>query len=178
MRLVEGLDALHELDLASIYGDESADSRSVVAVGVFDGVHLGHHRLLHQLLEMASALQGMPTVVTFANHPDQVLRGDAPPPLCSVQHRLRLLRRAGVQRLVLLRFEPRLQNMTARVFAEHGIPLPALSDSQWYALYRQFDNDGKANLSQAECFRFAQSPAGRLGAACAQGGRRYVLERV
>ena len=118
MRLVEGLDALHELDLASIYGDESADSRSVVAVGVFDGVHLGHHRLLHQLLEMASALQGMPTVVTFANHPDQVLRGDAPPPLCSVQHRLRLLRRAGVQRLVLLRFEPRLQNMTARDFAE------------------------------------------------------------
>ena len=46
----------------------------MVAVGVFDGVHLGHHRLLHQLLEMGSALQGMPTVVTFANHLDQVLR--------------------------------------------------------------------------------------------------------
>lgn len=118
MRLVEGLDALRELDLASIYGEESPSSRSVVAVGVFDGVHLGHHRLLHQLLEMASALQAMPTVVTFDNHPDQVLRGDAPPPLCSVTHRLRLLRRAGVLRLVLLRFEPRLQQMTARAFAE------------------------------------------------------------
>lgn len=44
----------------------------------------------------------------------------------------------------------------ARVFEEHGIPLPALSDSQWYALYRQFDVDGKANLSQAECLRFAK----------------------
>ncbi|MGC6487837.1 MAG: riboflavin biosynthesis protein RibF [Planctomycetota bacterium] len=118
MRLVEGLDALRELDLAAIYGEDSPSSRSVVAVGVFDGVHLGHHRLLHQLLEMASALQAMPTVVTFANHPDQVLRGDAPPPLCSVPHRLRLLRRAGVLRLVLLRFEARLRQMTARGFAE------------------------------------------------------------
>ena len=114
MRLIHGLDALRELDLVSIYGDESPNSRSVVAVGVFDGVHLGHHRLLHQLMEMASALQGMPTVVTFANHPDQLLRGDAPPLICSVPHRLRLLRRAGVLRLVILEFEPRLQNLTAR----------------------------------------------------------------
>jgi len=118
MRLIEGLDALRELDLVSIYGDQDQDSHSVVAVGVFDGVHLGHQRLLHQLLEMASALGGMPTVVTFANHPDQVLYGDSPPLIISVPHRLRLLRRSGVLRLVQLQFEPRLQNMTARQFAE------------------------------------------------------------
>lgn len=117
MRLIEGLDALQALDLVATYG-ETMPSRSVVAVGVFDGVHLGHQRLLHQLLEMSSALQGVPTVVTFGNHPDQLLRGEAPPLLVSVPHRLRLLRRAGVQRLVLLCFEPRLQNMSARDFAE------------------------------------------------------------
>ena len=108
MRLIEGLDALRALDLASIYGDRDQNSHSVVAVGVFDGVHLGHQRLLHQLLEMASAMQCMPTVVTFANHPDQILHGAAPPLIVSVPHRLRLLRRAGVLRLVLLQFEPRL----------------------------------------------------------------------
>ena len=118
MRLIEGLDALRALDLASIYGDRDQNSHSVVAVGVFDGVHLGHQRLLHQLLEMASAMQCMPTVVTFANHPDQILHGAAPPLIVSVPHRLRLLRRAGVLRLVLLQFEPRLQNLTAREFAE------------------------------------------------------------
>lgn len=117
MRLIEGLDALLALDLQATYGD-AFGSHSAVAVGVFDGVHLGHQRLLQQLLEMASALESMPTVVTFANHPDQVLRGEAPPLLVSVPHRLRLLRRAGVLRLVLLTFEPRLQNMTAREFAE------------------------------------------------------------
>ncbi len=116
MRLIEGLDALLALDLPALVG-EGPQSRSVVAVGVFDGVHLGHQRLLHELLEMTSRLPGVPTVVTFKNHPDQVLRGEAPPLIVSVPHRLRLLRRAGVQRLVLLDFEPRLQQMTAQQFA-------------------------------------------------------------
>ena len=117
MRMIEGLDALLGLDLVGVYGD-TAPSHSVVAVGVFDGVHLGHQRLLHDLLELSAQLQGMPTVVTFANHPDQVLHGNAPPPLVSVPLRLRLLRRAGIARVVLLQFEPRLQNLTAREFAE------------------------------------------------------------
>ncbi len=117
MLLIDGLDALLALDLVASSG-EPMQSRSVVAVGVFDGVHLGHQRLLHQLLEMSSALQGVPTVITFGNHPDSVLHGQSPPLLVSVPHRLRLLRRAGVQRLVLLTFDARLQNMTPREFAE------------------------------------------------------------
>ena len=117
MRTIEGLDALLALDLVANYGS-APPSHSVVAVGVFDGVHLGHQRLLHELLELSSTLDAMPTVVTFANHPDQVLHGQAPAPLVSVPHRLRLLRRAGVSRLVLLQFEPRLQNMTPREFTQ------------------------------------------------------------
>ena len=117
MRLIEGLDALLALDLHALYGTSLA-AHSVVAVGVFDGVHLGLQRLLHDLLEMASTRGGVPTVVTFRNHPDELLHGTQPQLLVSVPHRLRLLRRAGVQRLVLLDFEPRLQAMTARAFAE------------------------------------------------------------
>lgn len=116
MRLIDGLDALEELDLEALYGN-SLESHSVISVGVFDGVHLGHQRLLHELLEMASELQGVPTVITFENHPDQLLKGQAPPLLVSVPHRLRLLRRAGVQRLVLLTFEPRLREISAADFA-------------------------------------------------------------
>jgi riboflavin kinase/FMN adenylyltransferase len=116
MRLIEGLDDLLALDLRARYG-ESLMSHSVVAVGVFDGVHLGHLRLLHELQELASSLQAVPTAITFGNHPDQVLHGGEPTLLVSVPHRLRLLRRAGVLRLVVLTFERRLQQMTAREFA-------------------------------------------------------------
>lgn len=149
MRLIDGLDALLALDLAATYGTAPA-SRSVVAVGVFDGVHLGHQRLLHELLEMASALQGMPTVVTFANHPDQVLHGQAPPPLCSVPHRLRLLRRAGVLRLVLLQFEPRLQNMTPREFTQRIL----VDRLHTRGLLLGYDSAlGKDRAGTPQCFR-------------------------
>ncbi len=123
MRILEGLDALTGLDLA-LLGDGIA-SHSVVAVGVFDGMHLGHQRLIHDLLEMSTELQGVPTVITFGNHPDEVVAGQAPEPLISVPHRLRLLRRAGVQRLLLLEFDERIREITAEQFA-HDILHKAL----------------------------------------------------
>ena len=117
MRVHEGLDALAELDLAALHG-EALEGRSVVTIGVFDGVHLGHQRLLHELHEMASELRGLATVVTFEDHPDRLLRGSAPPPITSLAHRLRLLRRAGVGRVAVLKFDERLREMDAAEFAE------------------------------------------------------------
>ncbi|MHC4516553.1 MAG: riboflavin biosynthesis protein RibF [Planctomycetota bacterium] len=117
MRTIAGLQALESLDLRGQYGD-SLEARSVVTVGVFDGVHLGHLRLLHELREMASLVGAVPTVITFRTHPDELLKGAAPPPIVSVAHRLRLLRRAGVERLVLLDFDDRLRELSARGFAE------------------------------------------------------------
>ncbi len=116
MRVVEGLDHLLALDLVALHG-EGREARSAVTVGVFDGVHLGHLRLVHELVEMAAALDAVPTAITFRAHPDLLLRGAAPPLLVSVSHRLRLLRRAGVQRLVLLDFDDRLRHLTATEFA-------------------------------------------------------------
>jgi riboflavin kinase/FMN adenylyltransferase len=116
MRVVEGLDHLLALDLVALYG-RAREAHSAVTVGVFDGVHLGHLRLVHELLELAAALDAVPTAITFRSHPDALLRGTAPPELVSVPHRLRLLRRAGVQRLVLLDFDARLRDFTAAEFA-------------------------------------------------------------
>jgi len=115
MRILEGLEALQGLGLGQ---PDTLESRSVVSVGVFDGVHLGHQRLLHELLEMSSELGGVPTVVTFTNHPDAVLRGEAPPALVSVPHRMRLLRRAGVERALKLPFDDVVREMTPEQFTE------------------------------------------------------------
>ncbi|MGA0867740.1 MAG: riboflavin biosynthesis protein RibF [Planctomycetota bacterium] len=118
MRVLEGLHSLDGLDLTAGHGPDSIESRSAVLVGVFDGVHLGHQRLLHELSELASETGALPTVVTFRNHPDEVLRGQPVDWIASLTHRLRLLRRAGVRRVLLLSFDDALRAMTARDFVE------------------------------------------------------------
>ena len=115
MRILDGLDDLADLDLTSL-GDGIA-AHSAVAVGVFDGMHLGHQRLIHDLIEMSTELKASPTVITFKNHPDAVVAGRSPQPLISVPHRLRLLRRAGVQRLLLLQFDEVIRELSAADFA-------------------------------------------------------------
>ncbi|MHC5062807.1 MAG: riboflavin biosynthesis protein RibF, partial [Planctomycetota bacterium] len=117
MRVIEGLAALDETDLVALHG-EAIEARSAVLVGVFDGVHLGHQRLLHELLELASELGCLPTVVTFRNHPDELLSGRKVDWLVSLPHRMRLLRRAGVGRVLLLDFDEELRNFSAEDFCQ------------------------------------------------------------
>ena len=118
MLIIEGLAELDRTDLVARHGEQTPESRSATLVGVFDGVHLGHQRLLHELLELAARHDATPTVVTFGNHPDEVLRGTPPDWIVSLPHRLRLLRRFGVRRVVLLQFDDELREMSAGEFAE------------------------------------------------------------
>lgn len=90
---------------------------SVVSVGVFDGVHLGHQEILRRNVEHARALGAVPTVVTFREHPKSVLLGRAPRTLTSLAHRLELFRRAGIEHTVALTFDEELRQVPAREFA-------------------------------------------------------------
>ena len=90
---------------------------SVVSVGVFDGVHLGHQAILAENVAHAGALGAAPTVVTFRHHPKGVLLGRAPRTLTSLEHRLELFRRAGIAHTVALTFDEELKNVPAEAFA-------------------------------------------------------------
>jgi riboflavin kinase / FMN adenylyltransferase len=78
---------------------------SVVTIGVFDGVHLGHQRVVGRATEIAADL-GLPVVVvTFDPHPDEVVRpGSHPPFLCSARRRAELLAGLGVDAVCVLPF--------------------------------------------------------------------------
>ena len=81
--------------------------RTVVSIGNFDGVHLGHAHVLREAHEVASRL-GIDTVVavTFDPHPMAVLRPEhAPPTLTSIRTRARLLESAGVDAMLVLGFD-------------------------------------------------------------------------
>jgi riboflavin kinase/FMN adenylyltransferase len=79
--------------------------KSVVTIGVFDGVHLGHQRIVARAAEVGARL-GLPVVaITFDPHPDEVVRpGSHPPFLCSPRRRTELLAGLGADAVCVLPF--------------------------------------------------------------------------
>lgn len=90
---------VHDLD------ELPAGLRFVMAIGMFDGMHRGHRRVIAALLRAAARLDAEPVVLTFDPHPAQVLRGSAPPLLCAPDERLALLAGLGVAIAVVQRFD-------------------------------------------------------------------------
>ncbi|HEY7590390.1 MAG TPA: FAD synthetase family protein [Candidatus Limnocylindrales bacterium] len=95
--------------VAGVAGLRREHGPLVAAIGVFDGLHLGHRWLLDALLMHAERLEARPTVITFDSHPDEVLVGTAPPLLLDPIDRLRLLADAGVAVVVVQHFDAALR---------------------------------------------------------------------
>jgi riboflavin kinase / FMN adenylyltransferase len=76
-----------------------------LAIGVFDGVHLGHQAVISTSARHAHSSDGTPVVVTFDPHPAKVLRPqDAPHLLTATQHKIALIRNLGVAHLLVIKF--------------------------------------------------------------------------
>lgn len=77
-----------------------------LAIGVFDGVHLGHQRVIHAAQDFAVKQGGTAVVMTFDPHPLRVLRPEfAPRLLCSTRHKLRILEQCGVECVFVAPFD-------------------------------------------------------------------------
>ncbi len=92
---------------------------SVVTLGTFDGVHLGHQTILRQVTDQAKAL-GLPSVVViFEPQPHEYFAGDrAPARLMRLREKLLALFAAGIDRVLCLQFNRRLSSLSARDFVE------------------------------------------------------------
>ncbi|MDA0667730.1 MAG: bifunctional riboflavin kinase/FAD synthetase [Planctomycetota bacterium] len=91
-------------------------SGCVATVGVFDGVHLGHFHVLREVVGRAKKSGMHAVMVTFDDHPKSVLIGRAPATVTSLEHRLLLFRRAGIDATLVLRFTPELRELSAQDF--------------------------------------------------------------
>ena len=90
---------------------------TVLTIGVFDGVHLGHRHLLEQLKNAAQKREFLAGVVTFRNHPRTVLQPDTKVTyLSSLEERLQLLTNAGVDLVIPITFDLPLSHLKAREF--------------------------------------------------------------
>jgi riboflavin kinase/FMN adenylyltransferase len=89
----------------------------VVAIGNFDGFHLGHQQLIKTLKVRSKELSLKSTVVTFEPHPQTYFQPDVRlSRLSSVREKLELLRDYGVERVIALRFNEQLASLSAEDF--------------------------------------------------------------
>lgn len=92
------------------------DKKRVIALGFFDGVHLGHAALLRRVAETAARLGGVPAAFTFDKNPAAAITGRAVPLLSSVEDRTALMERLyGIQELLVASFDV-MQHMDWRDF--------------------------------------------------------------
>ncbi|NLO28337.1 MAG: bifunctional riboflavin kinase/FAD synthetase [Actinobacteria bacterium] len=92
-------------------------SGRAVAIGVFDGVHRGHQRILRRAVEWAAAGGASSTAVTFYPHPETVLRPrGAPKMLTSLERKTALLEELGLDEVVVVRFDEDFARLSPEAF--------------------------------------------------------------
>ncbi|MDD6928506.1 MAG: adenylyltransferase/cytidyltransferase family protein, partial [Bacteroidales bacterium] len=89
----------------------------VVAMGAFDGVHLGHQALIHQVLTIAERDHLTSGVVTFEPHPQLVLHPERPFRLITLEREKELLlHQMGIEQVAVIPFTAALSQMSAEEF--------------------------------------------------------------
>jgi riboflavin kinase/FMN adenylyltransferase len=92
---------------------------TIVTIGNFDGVHLGHQAILRAAWESAGQLGGMSVALTFFPHPAKLLRpGHAPQLLMTLDQRLDAIEQLEIDATLVLRFDEQLARLSPRDFVE------------------------------------------------------------
>ena len=106
------------MNFHQLLADAAPNKETVLTVGVFDGVHLGHRHLLQQLVQLSKP-RLLPGVLTFSNHPITVLRpGTHVGYLTSSKQKAQLLKDQGVDLVVSLEFTTEFSQVTAGDFVK------------------------------------------------------------
>ncbi|MGD8761637.1 MAG: bifunctional riboflavin kinase/FAD synthetase [Desulfobacteraceae bacterium] len=108
MKLVNHLDQISE-----------PFKKAVITIGNFDGVHIGHQALFHEVIEKADRIGGTSIAMTFEPHPMRVLKQNNHPPLITLyEQKQELIERTGIDVLICVPFTAQFAALTAREFVE------------------------------------------------------------
>lgn len=108
------------MKIVNIEDISALDAKTVVTVGMFDGLHLGHRHLVAHLMERAAGEGLEPVVVTFDSHPRLVVEPEATMALLSTrEERLQQLEECGVRTVALIHFTRETAQMGACAFVRY-----------------------------------------------------------
>ncbi len=92
----------------------------VLTIGIFDGVHLAHQRIIREVRRQAQIIKGTSMVLTFNPHPLKVVKTDTPGYLItSLKHRIDLIRQLNADVCLLLDFDKGFSRMSGQEFVKH-----------------------------------------------------------
>jgi riboflavin kinase / FMN adenylyltransferase len=92
-------------------------SNAVVTIGTFDGVHLGHQKIIQQLLARSKATGGESVLITFHPHPRKIVRpNESLMQLTSMEERIELLKKHGINNMVIVPFTKQFSEQTAEQY--------------------------------------------------------------
>lgn len=131
--------------------------RLMLCLGVFDGLHRGHRRLIESCVKHARAVGGTAMVITFSPHPVQVLRPEiALPQITALPYRLQLMAEMGVHLCWVVRFTRRFASLSPEQFIRRY-------------LIKDFHPEG---IYIGDDFRFGQNRSGTLNS-LKRAGREF-----
>ncbi|MDP2654019.1 MAG: bifunctional riboflavin kinase/FAD synthetase [Candidatus Omnitrophota bacterium] len=134
--------------------------KPVVAIGVFDGLHLGHQRLIRTAVAKARDIRGTSVVMTFHPHPVHVLHPESGLSLLvSLPYRLKLVEAIGVDACLVVPFTKRFSRLLPEIFIKKLI----------------VDRIGARAVIVGDDFRFGKDRTGTMDL-FHEAGRRYGFE--
>ena len=101
------------------HGTENAEIArpTVLTLGVFDGLHLGHQLIMKTVVDRAGASGAVPTVITFEPHPRAVLHPESAPPLLQTfDQKIEALGVQGIEQTIVVRFDQAFSQIRAEDF--------------------------------------------------------------
>jgi riboflavin kinase / FMN adenylyltransferase len=121
---------------------------AVITIGNFDGVHIGHQALFHEVIEKAEKIDGTSIAMTFDPHPLRVLNHNKTLSLITLgEHKLELISASGIDVLICIPFTHEFATMSARSFVEQlvkRIGMKAIITGDDYTFGR--NREGNVNL--------------------------------
>jgi len=93
---------------------------AVITIGNFDGVHIGHQSLLHEVVEKAADINGTAIAITFEPHPMRVLKKKNHPPLITLyEQKIELIKKSKIDILICIPFDKAFASISAKEFIEN-----------------------------------------------------------
>ena len=126
--------------------------KAVVTIGTFDGVHLGHQQIIHQLIAEAKACGGESVILTFHPHPRKVVNSSQHPIylLNSLEEKIELLETHGIDHLVVIPFTDQFSKMSAREYVSRFLAGKFHPYTLIIGYDHRFGNDRKGNYQLLE----------------------------